>query len=214
MLQGEPIRLILASASPRRRLLLAEAGYQFDIEPPDVDETALAAGIPADALPRRLAEAKAGFVAAHHAGRRVVVLGADTVVYGAQGEVLGKPLDRADAGRMLRALSGSLHRVVTAVCCIRCDDGRERSTQVRSDVLMRPLSEAEIEAYLDTGEWEGKAGGYGIQDTPGRNIGEGDPFIESIGGELTNIVGLPMPQVIDLLDELGVAAQERRGSFP
>ena len=198
-------RLILASASPRRRQLLAEAGYAFAVEPADVDEDAFVGRVDPHDLPRRLAEVKADAVAARHAGEPVVVLAADTVVYSALGEVLNKPRDRDDARRMMRTLSGTLHRVVTGYCAVRCDDpARRRSGAVRSDVLMRPLGDAEVEAYLDTGEWTGKAGGYGIQDTPGKAIGAGDLFIESITGELTNIVGLPMPQVIDALEELGV----------
>jgi septum formation protein len=197
-------RLILASASPRRRQLLEEAGFAFLIEPAGLDEDVFSATSDPLRLPKVLAEAKAQAVAACHAGEPVVVLGADTVVYSSQGEVLGKPVDAADAGRMLRTLAGTLHRVVTGLCAIRCDDGRRRGELARSDVLMRPVSESEVTAYMASGAWEGKAGGYGIQDAPGRAIGSGDSFIESIGGELTNIVGLPMPQVIDILAELGI----------
>ncbi len=200
-------RLILASASPRRRQLLEEAGYRFQVEPANVDEEALAANAEALRLPEALATAKAEAVAGALANRPVVILAADTVVYGAGGELLGKPVDHEDARRMMRTLSGSLHQVVTGFCCLRSEDGARRSGMVRSDVLMRVLTEAEIEAYVASGDWEGKAGGYGIQDTPGLAIGAGDPFIEGITGELTNIVGLPMPQVIDALEGLGV----RRG---
>ena len=195
-------RLILASASPRRRQLLQEAGYRFAIEPPGVDEEALAAGVDARRLPEHLAVAKARAVAARHLGDSVIILAADTVVYSSLGEVLNKPADRADAARMMRTLSGTLHRVVTGYCCIHSATGALLSGAVRSDVLMRALQEDEIQAYLESGAWEGKAGGYGIQDSPGRAIGSSDPFIERITGELTNIVGLPMPQVIDALSAL------------
>lgn len=203
-------RLILASASPRRRMLLEEAGYQFTIEPSSVDEEAVARENDPLRLPAMLADAKAADVAEKHRGEAVVVLAADTAVYTSHGEVLGKPADAEDARRMLRALMGTLHRVVTGIALVRCNDGRRKSDLVRSDVLMRPLSDEEIEAYIKGGAWQGKAGGYGIQDTPGQDIGARDPFIESITGELTNIVGLPMPQVIDVLEELGVGRAQGR----
>ena len=193
------VRLILASASPRRRDLLAEAGYRFEVDVSGVDEAALSVGVDPHALPQVLAEAKAGDVARRHAGAAAVVLAADTVVY-AHDQVLGKPADRADAGRMIRLLSGSLQTVVTGWCAIRCDAHERLSGRVRSDVLMRPIDDDEIERYLDTDQWQGKAGGYGIQDGPG----EHEPFVEQISGELSNIVGLPMPQVVDALRELGV----------
>lgn len=198
------MQLILASASPRRAALLREAGYDFTIRPADVDEEGFAVGVEASVLPVRLAREKAQQVAGADAGA-AVVLGADTVVLSSLGEVLGKPADAADARRMLGTLSGSLHHVTTGFCAIRTDDRQRLEGSVTSDVLMRVLTEAEIDAYVATGAWQGKAGGYGIQDTPGREIGEGDPFIEKISGELTNIIGLPMPQVIEALDALGVA---------
>lgn len=203
---SEPIspRLILASASPRRSQLLAEAGYRFDVEPSDLEEETAARGIPSHQLAETLARLKAESVAKRHTGQPAVILAADTIVLSSRGEVLGKPSDRDDARRILRALAGTVHGVVTGFCCIRCEDGRRISGAARSDVFMRPLNDREIEAYLDSGHWQGKAGAYGIQDTPGREIGAGDAFIESIGGELTNIVGLPMPQVVDALAELGV----------
>lgn len=199
------MQLILASASPRRAALLREAGYTFDTRPAEVDEEGLAAGLEAAVLPLRLAREKAQWVADRHAGPSVVVLGADTIVLSHAGEVLGKPTDADHARRMIRTLSGSLHGVMTGYCAIRIGDRRRLEGSVTSDVLMRPLTDAEIEAYVATGEWQGKAGGYGIQDTPGRQIGEGDPIVEQISGELTNIIGLPMPQVVEVLDLLGVA---------
>ncbi len=188
-------------------MLLAEAGFRFKVEPADLDEEALATRHDPRLLPQALAEAKAAAVAGRFSGETVVVLAADTVVYSSLGEVLNKPANAEDARRMLRTLSGSLHCVVTGFSAIRCNDGRCICGQVRSDVLMRPLSDAEVDDYVRSGSWEGKAGGYGVQDTPGSGLGHGDPFIESITGELTNIVGLPMPQVVDALLELGVWSQ-------
>ena len=193
-------RLILASASPRRRELLDEAGYDFDVQPSGVDEDALSKGVDPHDLPLLLATAKAEDVAGRHQGRGVVILSADTVAY-AGGQVLGKPTGRDDARRMLRLMAGSLHHVVTGYALVRCDDGRRRTGKVRSGVLMRPVSDDELERFLDPNQWQGKAGAYGIQDTPG---GPADPFVEQITGELSNIVGLPMPQVVEALDELGV----------
>ena len=195
-----PPRLILASASPRRRELLAEAGYDFDVEAAGLDEAAAGRGVLPHRLPRALAEAKADVVAARHADEAVVVLAADTVAYTATEEVLGKPLDRDDAKRMLRALSNTSHAVVTGWAAIRIDDGRRLGGHVRSDVVMRDLSDRDLDHYLDTGEWRGKAGAYGVQDGPGGP----DPFVLRIEGELTNVIGLPMPQVVEALAELGV----------
>lgn len=204
-------RLILASASPRRRQLLAEAGLRFEIEPADIDEEAAGRGVSLDRLAETLAAAKAQAVAKRHTGLAVIILAADTIVISASGHLLGKPADRADARRILQALSGTVHHVITGYSCVRCDEGNRNAItgQQRSEVRMRPLSSDEIEAYLETGQWEGKAGAYGIQDTPGQRIGEGDPFIQSISGELTNVVGLPMPQVRSALQAMGIAASER-----
>lgn len=206
-LSSEWPRLILASGSPRRAQLLAEAGFAFEVIPANVDEDCLAQDLAPAELPIALAAAKAEAVATRFSEQAAVVIGADTVAY-AGGEILGKPVDRADADRMIRLLSGSLHSVATGFCIVCCRTGASMKGKVRSDVLMRPLTEEEIRHYLDSGEWEGKAGGYGIQDTPGRDIGSGDPFIEQISGELTNIVGLPMPQVIDELERLGVRPRQ------
>ncbi|MEM7807883.1 MAG: nucleoside triphosphate pyrophosphatase [Planctomycetota bacterium] len=194
------LKLVLASASPRRAELLSEAGYAFDIEPADVDEQGLAQGIEPRELARHLALAKADVVAGRHRGKPVIVLAADTICRGPAGEVIGKPVDRDDARRILKSLVGTLHGVVTGYAIVRCDDGRRFDGIVRSDIVMRDVSDTELDAFLDTGLWQGKAGAYGIQDTPGGD----DPFVEEIIGELSNVVGLPMPQIVEALDELGV----------
>ena len=125
-----------------------------------------------------------------------MVLAADTVVAFAQ-HVLGKPKDAADARRMLRLLSGSVHEVITGVAVTCADADFSRHTRVLSAVHMRPLSDDEIAGYVATRQWEGKAGGYGIQDP--------DPFVTRTSGCHTNIVGLPMHTVAALLAEAGVA---------
>jgi septum formation protein len=121
------------------------------------------------------------------------VLGADTIVV-VNGEILGKPTDRADAERMLRALSGTRHRVITGVALLE-PDGRRRITSDVTCVTLRGMSEREIADYLDSGEWIGKAGAYAIQETA-------DRFVQKVEGSWSNVVGLPMETVGQLLAEL------------
>ena len=182
---------------------MEEAGYTFDVIAADVDEEAIALDLPPRDVPLVLARAKAFAVSASLGGEPAVLLAADTVAYTAAGEPLGKPADREDAARMLRKLFGTVHHVATGYVCHRVDTGDTIAGKVRSDVTMREVGEDELARFLDTGDWEGKAGAYGIQDEPGAAAGS-DPFVESINGELTNIIGLPMPQVVDSLARLGV----------
>ena len=186
-------RLILASASPRRQELLREAGYAFRVYPADVDES----DVPPDLAPGDVAEYLAGRKAAAVAALFPddVVLAADTVVALAD-EVLGKPADAAHARRMLARLSGTRHEVITGVSVVRPAAGFARRVRVTSAVSMRPLSAAEVDTYVATGQWQGKAGGYGIQDD--------DPFVTRTAGSLTNIVGLPMDETAAVLREAGV----------
>lgn len=187
------MRLVLASASPRRQSLLSEAGYDFLVDPADIDESATPADQPPTAIACLLAQAKAQAVAVRHPD--AVVLGADTVV--AVGPViLGKPTDRADARRILCTLSGTTHQVITGVCLIRGSDRWQRIAHAASTVQMKTISNAELEAYLDSGQWQGKAGAYGIQDD--------DPFVLRMDGSHSNIVGLPMELTRELLAEAGV----------
>jgi septum formation protein len=188
-------RLILASASPRRQELLREAGYRFVVHPADIDESIYPPGLNAGGLATYLAEQKARAVANSFGDD--VVLAADTVVALA-GQTFGKPADRNDARQMLSRLSGTTHRVLTGVTVVRPSSGFSRSRLVESSVQMRPLSAGEIDAYLDTNNWQGKAGSYGIQDH--------DPFVTRITGSLTNIVGLPMDEARDLLAAAGILA--------
>jgi len=187
-LQPEP--LILASSSPRRRELLAEAGYTFEVVSPPLDE-------PDDALRARdpysftesLAFFKASSVA--RAYQSATILGADTMAW-LNGRVVGKPVDRDDARRMLKAMSGTTHEVVTGVALVdeRCD--RRIIAHDRTMVVVRQLSDVEIEDYLDTDQWRGKAGGYGIQDV-------GDDFVERIEGSFSNVVGMPLEKLTKVL---------------
>jgi septum formation protein len=193
-------RLILASASPRRELLLREAGYMFVIDPADVDEEDHPADLAPGKLALLLARRKADVVAARHP--RDVVLAADTVV-AVGGQILGKPHDRAHARQMLSQLSGTTHQVITAVAVARNAPLKiSREVCVISTVQMRQLSTQEIEDYVQSEAWRGKAGGYGIQDR--------DPFVTRMSGSLTNIVGLPMDETAELLEDAGISAATRR----
>ncbi len=187
--------IILASASPRRRELLAQAGYSFVIEPADVDESVLPPEAP-EAHTQRLAREKALAV-----GRRVgkgIVLAADTVVV-IDGTILGKPADNQDAVRMLTILSGREHRVVTGVAVLDAATGKIDIRNSVTGVWFRPLSQHEIEAYVATGEPMDKAGAYGIQE-------RGALLVERISGCYFNVVGLPISLVAVMLAAFGVEA--------
>ncbi|HEY1685330.1 MAG TPA: Maf family protein [Tepidisphaeraceae bacterium] len=197
MEEPSELKLILASSSPRRQQLLSEAGYTFTIEPANIDET-----VPVDILPSdvalQLAKGKAAVIAERFPD--AVVLGADTVV--AFGDrVLGKPADAADARNMLSLLAGTTHIVITGVCVIHLNAGFNKSRRMMSAVRMRTLTRTEIDRYVDSNQWRGKAGGYGIQDS--------DPFVTRLAGSHTNIVGLPMVVVKEMLAEAGIHIRHR-----
>ena len=184
------MRLILASASPRRAELLASAGFDFEVHPADVDETP-APGEPPIDYALRVARNKGRSAAAHDP--TTAILSADTVVV-AGAHMLGKPADRADAARMLGMLAGRVHEVHTAVVVRRGED--EAYEVVTTRVSFRPLSADEITWYVESGEPEGKAGAYAIQ-------GRGARFIDWIEGSWSNVVGLPVATVYRLLARLG-----------
>ena len=186
------MKLILASASPRRAQLLAEAGYVFEVCPAAIDENLATAGSPSE-LAQRLAMMKAESVADKFPDD--VVLAADTIV--CLGErILGKPANAADARHMLELLSGTTQIVITGVCIIRKSAELQHSTRVLSAVRMDVLTSKQIDDYVVSNQWEGKAGGYGIQDD--------DPFVKKVAGSHTNIVGLPMSVVRKLLLRAGI----------
>ena len=186
-------RLILASASPRRQQLLRDAGYEFTVAPASIDEDAAPPNLRPGDLAEYLARCKAEVAAARFP--EDVVLAADTVVAYAQ-TVLGKPKDPADAARMLDLLSGTAHTVITGVAVVRAAANFARHTRIMSAVHMRKLTEEEIARYVASNQWQGKAGGYGIQDP--------DPFVTRTSGCLTNIVGLPMHTTAELLRDAGI----------
>jgi septum formation protein len=193
--------LILASASPRRRELLARVGIVFEVDPADTDETR-APGEPAVAYAARVAEDKARVVAARHPG--AAVLAADTVVV-VDGDVLGKANDEAEAHSMLSRLSARTHQVTTAVHLVAPIGGQAAFT-VHTEVEFRALGTRELSGYLASGEWRGKAGAYAVQ-----GIGAG--LTRAVRGSYTNVVGLPLVEVLEALEHAGVAVADlARGS--
>jgi septum formation protein len=186
------VRLILASASPRRAELLTAAGFAFDVVPADVDETPRPGEAPT-VYALRVARDKANAVAARLTGG-ALVLAADTVVV-AGDRLMGKPVNGHDAASMLRALAGRVHDVHTAVVLRGAID---REAVVTTMVRFNSLTDAEIDWYVATGEADGKAGAYGIQGRAAR-------FIEGIDGSWSNVVGLPIATVYRMLSEAGAA---------
>jgi septum formation protein len=184
------MRLVLASSSPRRADLLTAAGIPFELFPVVVDEKFQRGETPEHAV-ARLAEAKAAVAAASHPD--AFVLGADTTVV-IRGEPLAKPADAQDAARMLRLLSGRYHDVLTGVCVWH--QGSRLVHVEPTRVRMAPLNESEIAWYVATGEPFDKAGAYAVQGLASRFIGE-------IDGSYSNVVGLPISSVYELLKKLG-----------
>ena len=184
-------KIILASASPRRRELLATAGVDFEILVSQADES-VPDGTQPEAAAVMTAEKKARAVKTLHPDGTVI--GADTVVV-SEGEIMGKPADRQDAVRMLSRLSGKVHTVVTGVCILGKD--KEISFAQSTKVEFYPLSAEEIEAYVDSGEPMDKAGSYGIQ-------GLGSLLVEKIDGDFFNVMGLPLCTLGEMLKTQGV----------
>ena len=192
--------LILASASPRRRELLAQAGYRFEVQPSTVAESRRPEE---DAIrfATRLAREKAEEVFARCYAPGVIVLGADTLVV-CDGEVMGKPLDAAEATRMLLLLSGRTHHVVTGVAVVWGKGATEVAAEL-THVTMRTLSPQEVADYVATGEPMDKAGAYAIQGRAAR-------WIPRINGCYFNVVGLPLALVASMLE----GAEQRLASNP
>lgn len=194
--------LILASASPRRRELLAQIGVDCRVEPADVDESRQPGETPDDYV-MRLAREKAEAVAWCHRGEAVVVLAADTTVV-LDDDVLGKPASRGEALGMLARLSGRRHQVLTAICLVP-PAGEPECELVSTDVEFIGLDRGLCEAYLATDEPWDKAGGYGIQGIAGA-------FVSAIDGSYSNVVGLPLAETWRMLSRYGVAGTlEARG---
>jgi septum formation protein len=179
---------ILASASPRRRQLLAAAGYTFEVDPSDLVEDDPKPGASPAEYAADLAWRKARAVAERREAG--LILAADTVC-AVGDEILNKPLDRADAERMIRLQEGHDTEVITGLCLHRADRPEWLGAVEISIVRFRPLSVAERLAHLDSGRWEGKSGAYGVQDR--------DPFVSVARGSFSNVVGLPMERLAELL---------------
>lgn len=182
-------RLILASASQGRRDLLTRAGYSFEVKPSGVDEPPFI-GFPGPrAYVQHLAWLKAAGVA--DPIPEGLIIAADSIGW-LNGQVIGKPADRADARRIIELLSGSCHELWTGVCLWQRPGDRQVCWQERSQVFMKPFSPAELEKYLDTGTWQGKSGAYAIQDRD-------DPYVEVRAGSRSNVVGLPLETLAEAL---------------
>jgi septum formation protein len=194
--------LILASASPRRRELLERIGLVLEVAPVDLDETPRP-GEAARPYAQRLAAEKCAAAADRRGGDDPPLLAADTVVV-LEGEIFGKPADAADAARMLQRLSGRRHEVITAYHIRHRGAAVERA--VTTAVTFRLLAPAEVEAYLASGEWQGKAGGYAVQ-------GIAALFTTELRGSLTNVIGLPLAEVVADLRAAGALASYPRPGF-
>ncbi len=186
-----PSRLILASASPRRQELLARLGLPFEVIPAEVTEHEAPDAEPR-AMVRHNAALKADWVAARHPD--ATVIGADTTVFIGR-TVLNKPRDTTEARAMLRLLSGRTHSVFTGLAVRRRCDGLQLDQGVASEVTFKPLDEATIDRYLGSVHTLDKAGGYAIQE-------QSDLILAGFTGSLTNIVGLPLEEMKQLLQQI------------
>ena len=193
--------LILASKSPRRRYLLEQAGLCFSVIPSDFDEKAVSLSLP-ETYVKVLAEKKA-----HDVSKRYPeswVIGADTIVLIGD-TVLGKPGSKAEAKSMLKCLGGQVHQVLTGYCICCEAKNKSFSETIKTEVLFKNLADEEIEWYINTKEPFDKAGAYAIQ-------GLGTFLVKSINGSYTNVVGLPVCEVIEFLIKEGVVSVGNRGS--
>ena len=182
-------RLILASGSRGRRYLLERAGYAFDVQPADIDEPTGEGCRDIRAFVHHVAWSKAAAVAPRFDSG--LIIAADTVGW-IDGEVIGKPVDRADAGRILRKLGGRHHELWSGVVVWRRPDDFQVVWQEVSRDFFRKLTDAELEQYLDTRLWEGCSGAYAIQEKE-------DPYVQCVEGNVSNIIGLPMESLAKVL---------------
>lgn len=181
---------------------MAEAGYEFEVVPVDVDETAPEGVSPREAaVDIALRKARAAATGLEGA----VIIAADTIVVSEAGEILGKPVDAAHATQMLENLSGSTHEVITGVAVLDTASGTETARAVSTTIVFGVMSRDDIEEYVASGEPMGKAGAYAIQET-------GDRFVEKVSGSFTNVVGLPMEEVSRMLASL--STRDEAGQSP
>lgn len=188
------INLILASGSPRRKLLLEQLGIGFEIDPPDVDESVVMGEAP-EVYVTRLSTKKAKAVAEKQdKDSEAVILAADTTVV-LQGNILGKPESKEHGLQMLSDLSGTRHDVLTGVSIF--SGSRTETFWVRTEVTFRQLGEKEIAWYWETGEPQDKAGSYGLQ-------GAGAAFVETLTGSYSNVIGLPLSETVLILRDFSI----------
>jgi septum formation protein len=193
-------KIILASQSPRRAALLAEARIPFEVIVPVHDEPDFADW---RFTPAQFAESASFYKARSVAETKPdrIILAADTVV-ALDEHIFGKPIDRDDARRILSTLAGTTHQVITGMSICEGAHGRRFISHDVTHVTMRRLSDDELNQFLDGGQWQGKAGGYGIQD-------ENDPFVETIDGSFSNVVGLPIELVLSMLATFGIKPESQ-----
>lgn len=190
-------RVVLASTSPRRQELIASLHIPYEIRPSYADEHT-----PSDWTPRQIVEglalrkAQAVYEEIGDPSENAVIVGSDTIVV-LEDQVLGKPADDTDAFRMLKSLQGRAHHVYTGVACIDASTGQRMVRHRMTRVVMKPLSDATIQAYVQSGEPRDKAGAYGIQ-------GLGSTLVEGIEGCYFTVVGLPVSLLSDMLSEFGI----------
>jgi septum formation protein len=186
-------RLILASGSPARRELLERAGYDFTIQPAHIDEPTGEGATDVRAYVQQVAWLKAAAIAPKVT--EGIVLAADTVGW-LGGRIIGKPTDEADARRILTALGGTVHELWTGVVLWQRPGDLQTAWQEVSRVRFKRLSDAELDAYLATRQWQGCSGAYAIQE-------KDDPFVELVEGSLSNVIGLPMESLAKVLSAQG-----------
>ena len=186
-------KIILASASPRRKELLDKIGLKFEVAPSDITED-LTSDLPPQELAKKLSQEKALAVSKKYSD--ALIIAADTIgVF--EGEIIGKPHTPAEAKKMLRNLNGKSHLVVTGFTIMDTKTGKTISKSVETAVYFRKLTEAEIDAYVKTGEPLDKAGGYAIQ-------GLGALIVEKIAGDYYNVIGLPLSALVESLKKFGI----------
>jgi septum formation protein len=194
-------KLILASSSPRRAEVLRNAGIEFEVRPADIDETRRPSETASNYVQRLALEKARAAVNAETSAKDIIVIGADTVVVN-RGEILLKPDSPDDARRMLRQLSGGVHEVHTGLAVIRMSQKIERVVEEVTSVHFAKLSDAEIDAYIATGEPFDKAGAYGIQSLGGR-------YVTRVEGCYFNVMGMPLARLWAILKEFGYQPTDR-----
>ena len=198
MVEEYTSRIVLASASPRRRQLLSDAGYGFTVVKPDVDESVFPTdGVSASDYTKCLALAKASSIASSHPSS--LVIGADTVA-DFQGQIIGKAADAEEARQITAKLFSKPHKVITGIAIVRLSDATKILASDTTTVYPKKMTAEQIAEHIAGGSWKDKAGAYAIQET-------GDEFVERIEGSLTNVMGLPMELLESILGQVKISAE-------